>query len=37
MLTNALKGIRWVGDFAGKIYQMGIARELHSLMSNELQ
>jgi branched-chain amino acid aminotransferase len=35
-LTNALKTIRWVGEFQGKILQPGLARELHAMIHQEL-
>lgn len=34
-LTNALKGVRWVGEFAGKTRSPGIAGQLHSLIIKE--
>jgi branched-chain amino acid aminotransferase len=37
-LTNALKGIQWVGDFAGKkSHQPGIVRDIYERWSKELQ
>jgi branched-chain amino acid aminotransferase len=36
-LTNALKGIRWVGDFEGKSrYRLSIVRDIAERMSKEL-
>jgi len=37
ILTNAIQGIRWVGQYGGKTYGNKVARALHGLWESSIK